>query len=132
MTAAALGTDDELERKRARGRAAWHRWRAKHPKPTTQAEREAAERDRQERERNRLKQRAWREQHRAQNRAQHRRAAHDIGPAIDPGDPFKDNLDRCDSRWRDLLAGRLFDDVRLKILAPVYQSTPEAACEIAR
>lgn len=97
-------TSDGLEEKRARGREAWHRWRARHPKPTTPAEREAAERARQERKRTR-------DARRAQEREQHRRATRDIGPAIAEGRPFADDFSETEKKWSKLMAGARFVDV---------------------
>jgi len=54
---------------------------------------------------------------RAQDRAQHWRAADDIGPAIREGKPFTDDLDRCDSKWARLLGGQCYADAVIRRLA---------------
>lgn len=78
--------------------------------------------------------RRWRERQRAQDRAQRRRVADDIGPAIREGEPITDNLDRCDAKWVRLLGGQRYADAVIRC-APgqAYQPVSDVVgLEIAR
>lgn len=61
-------------------------------------------------------------------------AGEELGPAIESGHPFTDDLPDCDDRWREFLRGRRYESLNIKPTLCVHDSAAplDQAREITR